>query len=527
MTETLLYKRTKLISPREINKPIEESKPVIDHEKINRVINNPLGLQREMNNRSLFHFLQWAWPEVSTQPFVPNWHIPYLCNELESVAQRVGLRKRKQHDLLINVPPGSTKTILCSIIFPVWCWTKWYWMRFITASYSSALALESAEYSRDLIKSQRFKELYPELDIKSDKDTKANYKIVFKEVSPINKFRTREKQGGNRYTTSVGGTLTGFHGDILIWDDALNPQQAQSDRELEIANHWIDQTLSTRKTSKENSVTIGIMQRLHQNDPTGHLLEKQKDNLRHICIPGEIQNFAKMVKPKELLKYYVNNLFDINRVPWPVLKELEADLGQYGYAGQIGQNPTPPGGGMFHIESFQMTSQIFSENDIVRTVRYWDKAGTAGGTGAYTAGVKISRLKNGMFLIEDVKRGRWRSDYRERIIQQTAEADGKKVYVVVEQEPGSGGKESAEGTIRNLAGWLVEKDRPTGDKALRADPLSVQVNNGNIMLRVADWNKAYKEEFELFPNSTYKDQVDATSGGFNFLIRKKDARRIT
>lgn len=522
--ETLDCKRKRLITPREI---VKDEKSFVDYDKINRVLSNPLALQRELNNRSLFHFLQWAWPEVSTQPFIPNWHIQYLCSELEAIANRVGNRMRKKDDLLINVPPGSTKTILCSIIFPVWCWTKWYWMRFITASYSQSLALESAEYSRDLIKSQRFKELYPELDIKADKDTKANYKIVFKEVSKISSLYTKERPGGNRYSTSVGGTLTGFHGDILIWDDALNPQQAQSDRELEIANHWIDQTLSTRKTNKDISVTIGIMQRLHQNDPTGHLLEKQKSNLKHICIPGEILNFANIVKPKELLKNYINNLFDINRMPWSVLNELEADLGQYGYAGQIGQNPSPPGGGMFRIDCFQLTSQIFNDSEIVRTVRYWDKAGTAGGKGAFSAGVKISRFKNGKFIVEDVKRGRWSTDLREKIIKQTAEADGKKVHVVVEQEPGSGGKESAENTIRNLAGWLVERDKPTGDKSLRADPLSVQVNNGNVLLRVADWNKLYKEEFEMFPNSTYKDQVDATSGGFNFLIRKKDARRIT
>jgi predicted phage terminase large subunit-like protein len=129
--------------------------------------------------------------------------------------------------------------------------------------------------------------------------------------------------------------------------------------------------------------------------------------------------------------------------------------------------------------------------------------------------------------VDDVKRGQWSSEQRERIIRQTAEVDGKKCWVVVEQEPGSGGKESAENTIRNLAGYLVEADKPTGDKAKRADPLSVQVNNGNILLRIAEWNKVYMDEFELFPNSTYKDQVDATSGGFNFLTRKKVARRIT
>jgi predicted phage terminase large subunit-like protein len=496
--------------------------------RILQALNNPLAIQRELNNRSLYSFLKWAWPEISNHAYIDNWHIPYLCKELEQVAYKVGERKRKHHDLLINVPPGSTKTILCSIVFPVWCWTKWYWMRFITASYSSTLALESADFSRDLIKSSRFKELYPELDIKSDKDTKSNYRVVRKYKADENSIRFREYPGGNRYTTSVGGTLTGFHGDILIWDDALNPQQSQSDKELEIANHWIDHTLSTRKTDKNISVTIGIMQRLHQNDPSGHILEKQKQNLRHICLPGEIRNFKHVLKPQGLEVNYVNDLFDPNRMSWEVLNELETDLGQYGYAGQIGQVPAPPGGGMFHTDHFQFTSDIYNSNMYVRTVRYWDKAGTAGG-GAYTCGVKISRLKNGMFLIDDVKRGQWSTNQRENIIKQTAEADGKDVWVVVEQEPGSGGKESAEATIRNLAGFLADKDKPTGSsgsKENRADPLSVQVNNGNVLLRIASWNKLFIDEFALFPNSTYKDQVDATAGGFNFLTKKKVARRI-
>lgn len=488
-------------------------------------LKNPLLVQRELNNRSLYAFLKWAWPEISNQPFIENWHIPYLCKELEEVAIRVGEKRKKEHDLLINVPPGSTKTILCSIIFPVWCWTKWFWMRFITASYSATLALESAEYSRDLIKSVRFKEMYPELDIKSDKDTKSNYKIVKRIISPISEFSSREIKGGNRYTTSVGGTLTGFHGDVLIWDDALNPQQALSDKELEIANHWIDHTLSTRKTNKDVSVIIGIMQRLHQNDPSGHLLEKQKENLRHICLPGEIIHFEDMLKPAELKVHYKDGLFDVNRMPTRVLEELEADLGQYGYAGQIGQSPTPPGGGMFKVDHFQMTNQIFQPNEYVRSVRYWDKAGSAG-KGAYTVGVKISKMRNGYFLIDDVKRGQWGTNVRENIIKQTAEADGKNCWVVVEQEPGSGGKESAENTIRGLVGFLAEADRPTGDKTSRADPLSVQVNNGSVMLRIATWNKVFVEEFKYFPNSTYKDQVDATSGGFNFLIKKKMAKRV-
>ena len=160
----------------------------IQNSQVQQLLNNPLLIQRELNDRSLYEFLVWAWPELSGQPFVGNWHLAYLCKELEEVAYGVGNRQIKKHDLLINVPPGSTKTILCTIVFPVWCWTKWFWMRFITASYSSVLALESAEYSRDLIRSQLFQELYPELAIKADKDTKSNYKIVKRIPSKVSDF---------------------------------------------------------------------------------------------------------------------------------------------------------------------------------------------------------------------------------------------------------------------------------------------------------------------------------------------------
>lgn len=497
----------------------------IQDERIQHLLENPILIQRELNNRSLYEFLKWAWPELSGQPFVANWHIPYLCKELEEIAYRVGNRLPKQHDLLINVPPGSTKTILCSIVFPVWCWTKWYWMRFITASYSGILAMESAEYSRDLIRSQRFQEMYPELMIKADKDTKSNYKLVKREPSKVSNYRVRERVGGGRYSTSVGGTLTGFHGDILIWDDPLKPQNV-SETEIDIANRWIDETLPTRKTDKAVSAIIGIMQRIHQNDPSGHILEKQKENLKHICFPGEIRNYNDRLKPQECSRYYKDDLFDARRMGWDVLIDLEKDMGQYGFAGQIGQNPAPAGGGMFKIAHFQMSGETIPVKNIVKTVRYWDKAATTGKEGAFSVGVRMSLLVDGTYFVDDVKRGKWRSDEREDIIRQTAEADGHMVHVVVEQEPGSGGKESAEGTIRNLAGFIVFADRPTGNKQFRADPLSVQVNVGSVKLRTAFWNHDYLEEFKLFPNSTYKDQVDATSGAFNYLVQKKQARAI-
>lgn len=496
-------------------------------ERMKESLKNPLLIVRELNNRSLYHFIQWFWPVVCNQEFVGNWHIEFLCKELEEIARRVANREQKLHDLLINVPPGTSKTLVCSILFPAWCWSQWYWMRFITASYSGALSLESAEYCRDLIRSSQFKAIYPEIDIKEDKDTKTNFKIVKKDWwhGHIHKL-PQIFQGGNRYSTSVGGTLTGFHADIIIWDDPINPTQSISDKERDIANRWIDHSLPTRKTDKGISVIIGIMQRLHQDDPTGHILKKNKKNIRHISLPGEIRNYGDNVLPVELVKYYKDGLLDPIRLSWAHLKDLESDLGQYGYAGQIGQDPTPPGGGMFHVDSMIIIHNKPDHNQIKQVVRYWDKAGSEG-KGAYTAGVKMAVLKSGIFVVLDVKRGQWGTAKREQIIKSTAVADGYDTVIHIEQEPGSGGKESAEGTIRNLVGFSCRADKPTGDKVFRADPYSVQVNNGQFQIVVGDWNHDFIEEHRFFPYSKFKDQVDASSGAFNHLVSKKLVSRIT
>jgi len=161
----------------------------------------------------------------------------------------------------------------------------------------------------------------------------------------------------------------------------------------------------------------------------------------------------------------------------------------------------------------------------VETVRYWDKAGSQG-KGAYTVGVRMHRLTNDRWIIDDVVRGQWASEERERIMRETAVVDGYNVIVGIEQEPGSGGKDSADATIRSLAGFSCFKEPPTGDKVFRADSFSVQVNNGNVSLMVGEWNHAYIEELRFFPFSTYKDQVDASSGAFRRLSSKRIARRI-
>ena len=491
-------------------------------QRLRQALLSPNQAKAELCRRSLFYFMQEFWPEVSSETPKWNWHISYLAEELEQIAYRVANNQPKEHDLIINIPPGTTKSITATIMFPVWCWTNWYYMKFITASYSSALSLEHAEASRDLIRSEHFKLLFPELTIKQDKDTKSNFRC--QKAEKRRDTILYQHLGGNRYSTSVGGTLTGFHAHMIIIDDPIDPNAAASDVKLKAANKWMEQTASTRKVDKEVTATILIQQRLHQDDPSGHMLNADAENIKLISLPGQIRDYEDCLFPKDLKSKYVDNLLDPERMSWKVMEGLKKRMGQYGFAGQIGQKPTPPGGGMFKTDNFQSVDSVPAPAPQF-TVRYWDKAGTKDG-GAYTVGVKVGKFANGRFIVLDVKRGQWESGKREQIIKDTTEADGRNVGVWIEQEPGSSGKESAQATIRNLAGYICKADSPTGDKVYRADPFSVAVNNGDVMILRGLWNKDFIDEYSYFPFSTFKDQVDAGSGAFSKLTAKKVAGRV-
>jgi len=157
---------------------------------------------------------------------------------------------------------------------------------------------------------------------------------------------------------------------------------------------------------------------------------------------------------------------------------------------------------------------------VLRSCRYIDKAATKE-DGAYTAMVLMHKMKDGTFVVEDVSRGQWGALEREKRIKQQVTNDRHlcqgSLEVYVEQEPGSGGKESAESTIRNLAGFRVFADKVTGTKEVRAEPYSAQVQNGNVSVKAGDWVRAYFDELESFPAGKHKDQVDASSGAFNKL----------
>lgn len=306
--------------------------------------------------------------------------------------------------------------------------------------------------------------------------------------------------------------------NCLVVDDPLDPQMAASDLDLKACNHWLRETLPTRKVDKAVTPTVLVMQRLRQGDPTDLFLDR--GGVRHVCLPAEL---GPNVSPPELAKNYADGLMDPVRLSRDVLDRARRDLGAVAYAGQFGQAPAPPGGTLFEVDRAQPG---VPPARMVRMARFWDKAATAGG-GDYTAGVLMGVGGDGAVWVLDVVRARVEPAAREDLILKTARRDGKNVTVGLEQTGGDS-KESALNSVRRLAGFLVKiwkvHAKTTGNKERRADPLVVQWNNGNVRYVKAGWNKDYLEELRFFPFGKNDDQVDASAGAFHLLCGRVTRR---
>lgn len=458
----------------------------------------------DLCRESFFDFVKEFWGEIIDEDPVWNWHIEFLCKEFQRIAERVFSGLPLDADTTVNISPGTTKSTIISIMFPAWIWTRMPSARIVNASYAHDIAMDMASKSRDVITSDKYRRLFPEIQIRDDTNAKANYVNTLK---------------GQRYACGTGGQIMGKHFHFIIVDDPLNAEQAASEAELTRANRWMERTLPSRKVNKKITPTILIMQRLHENDPTGARLARAEAGMphNHICLPAELGD---NVKPEYCRDYYVDGLMDPIRLDAEVLQRVEQEQGEFVLASQYGQTPIPEGTAMFHIGKIRADKPPAK---YVRVCRAWDKAGTEGG-GAFTVGTLMGIDDAGTYWIVDVIRVQYDSGRRERLIRSTAEKDGKHVVIAIEQEPGSGGKHSAQSSVKNLAGFtvkIVPVGKSDGDKIARADPFSTQVNNGNVCIVEADWNKVWRNELRYFPFSKFKDQVDSAALAFNVLSNRK------
>jgi predicted phage terminase large subunit-like protein len=473
---------------------------------------NKIALQRSLCKEDYYYFVQTFWDEVCKEDPVWNWHIRILCNEIQKVCERIIAGHPKRYDLIINVPPGTTKSLLCSIMLLPWLWTRMPSFRFLGGSFNAELALDFGNKARRLIRSDQYQEMFPEIQIRDDQDTKGYFANTL---------------GGERYSTSTGASIIGKHFHLHIIDDPINPKGARSILELKEANLWMSEAVAQRCVNRAITALILVMQRLGLDDPSGIRLARTGGTpIRHICLPAEVSDD---VRPLVLRNKYKNGLLDPVRLNKEILANALEELSPYGYAGQYEQRPTPLTGGMFEVNKIHGPAVPPNPSEFKYVMRWWDKSASQG-KGDYTAGVLMGIKKNSkdfpIYWVLDVIRKQVGSTERERIIRNTAEFDRVKyegIYRIgLEQEPGSGGKDSVIATTQKLDGFIVFSERPTGSKMDRAHEFACQVGGENVAIAPGVWNKTYIEELQYFgPLCRHDDQVDASSGVFNWLSRRK------
>lgn len=444
-----------------------------------------------------------------------NWHLDVLCDEFQKIAERVFRGEKKQYDLVINVPPGTSKSSIGSILFPAWVWTRFPQARVLTASHTDALVLDLANKSRQVIRSEIYRQCFPEVELHADQGAKEYY---------------RNTAGGDRKTCTVAGkSPIGFHGHFLIVDDPIDPKKVLSEAETRTAREFMTNVIPTRKVNKSVSVTVLIMQRLGVGDPTDVMVGESKKEgaaaVRRICLPAEQDE---SVEPAEFAGYYVDGLLDPERMGWDVIREFRA-RGEHFYQTQFLQRPFIRGGGLFKVQYFNQRVQAAPYE--AKRIRYWDRASSVGeiGEGCATAGTLLARDGDGNWYVEHCESGRWEPKERNDRMRAAAERDrlryGPKYepVIYVEAEPGSSGVDAWKGVAKALEGFPVRLDRVTGDKETRAEPWACQCAAMNVyVVQDGSWDvQGYVDEHVAFPNGKLKDRVDASSGAFNLLSNRK------
>lgn len=447
--------------------------------------------------KTLAGFVQEAWHVLEpTQAFSHNWHIDAVCDHLEAVT------RGDINRLLINVPPGSSKSLLVAVMWQTWEWGPMGLssIRYLTTSFNDGPVKRDTRKCRDLIMSDWFRSLWPEVVM----------------------TRTGETSFANSNTGSreglAFGSLTSQRGDRLIIDDPHSIETAESPKERETTTRKFREGAQNRLNDQEKSAIVVIMQRLHSDDVSG-VIERLGMDYVHLCLPMEFDPDRKCTTKIgfEDPRTYDGELLDPHRFSANTVANLKRDMGAYAYAGQYQQRPTPREGGLFQKHWF---ADKIRRTAPVGTVwwRHWDLAASVKSSSAYTAGVKLGLAPDGSYWVGHVERTKLEGNAVRQLIKSTAQTDGTEVKISLPQDPGQAGKVQAKDYVAMLAGWVAKAEPETGDKYTRAEPYSVQCEAGNVYLVEGDWNSDYLDELCLFPGGSFADQVDASSGAFGRLL---------
>ena len=413
-----------------------------------------------------------------------NWHIDCMAYFLESCVTRDTKR------LMIAIGPRYLKSFCASIALPIWILGNDPTAKIICVSYSDGLAADFSAKRRKLLEDPFIKKLFPKLKISKMKNTE---KSIF------------TTEGGGIYTTSVGGTLTGFGCDYLIIDDPIKPNEAMSEAERKKVNDWYHHTAFTRLNNKNTGCVIIISQRVHFDDLIGHLLELEEHEWCYLDIPAiETEWMDYPTGEDEWYERKPGEPLHAERESLEILEGIKKSVGSYNFETQYQQNPLPPDGALFKKSWFRRyTNGIYSEPfDYI--VDSWDTAAGTGPNNAFSCCTSWG-IRKGKFYLLDCQR--FKLEYPELLQTVVQLAHTHNAQTVLVEHASSGVSLCQNLQHMNLT---VIPILPKSDKFSRAVMATPTIEAKKVFLpEKADWLQTFEHEILSFPGSKYADQVDS------------------
>lgn len=486
-------------------------------------------VRAEECRRSLMEFAKEFWEVIEpTVDFSENWHHHIICNHLEAVTSG------EINKLIINVPPGTSKSSFVSVVWPAWEWATNPGHRYFGASYSEPLSIRDAQLCKAIVTSDKYQKWYGGhgAQIQHGQNQQTKYGTTM---------------GGWRMATSVGGRGTGEHPSRRIIDDPLSAQQAASDLERETPNNWFDGTMSTRGVL-HNAATIIIMQRLHMNDLTGHIMKSasyRDGDWVHVIIPMEYEQH------RQCPKWFAGS--DPRKAEgellWPEkftakkVATLKGELGEYRTAGQLQQRPSPQGGGLLKVKYFDLWPARKALPPFDFIIQSYDTAftdKTSGDPTACTVWGVFKHTVNGTTRARCMLLDAWAEHLGYPALKKKAMADWKATYggddtdplnkprrpdLMLIEEKGSGISLIQDLQMSNLPARSYNPGKAS--KTARAEMSAPLLESGAFVLiesrkepgQAVRWARPLLAQMEQFPNGEHDDLTDTYTMAAIFLQR--------
>jgi len=445
-----------------------------------------VAIDRELCSRSLAEFARQSWHVLEPgTPLKWGWALDAICEHLEAVT--VGDIRR----LLMNVPPGSMKSLLTSVIWPAWEWGPKGkpQTRILGTAHAQHIAIRDSLKCRRLITSRWYQERWPVV-LTGDQNAKSKFE--------------NDKTGFREAMAFTG--MTGARGDRVILDDPHSVDDANSDAKRQADIVTFREALPSR-VNNENSAIVIIMQRLHEGDISASAIDLGYD---HLCIPMRYETGGSRrstvigwADPRTV----DGDLMFPDRFPEAQVCELEKTLGSYATAGQLQQRPTPRGGGIIKSPWFRY---YMAPPAIEWCNVYADTAQKTGQENDWSVFELWGRSTTGQAVLLDLARGKWEAPEllttARAFWNKSRDAFGSKCRSMKVED-----KVSGTGLIQTLRreGIPVIAVQRNKDKVSRGMDAAPFVESGNVILpETAAWLLDFLSESEAFPSGAHDDQLD-------------------